>query len=133
MKNTAFNRGVKAASLWQRFTQLARNTHAGCITWAARRGLPGFAGRLPVPVACITLISVAIACGLVIGTMLLLASAFSYMMCNISLKNDEDYSCENVSYGTEWRSGNEGSGIYTGSSRPGATSSRVDNFDDEED
>ncbi|MBK0127826.1 hypothetical protein IAE30_29225 [Pantoea sp. S61] len=129
MKNPALNRGVKATTLWQRFTQLARKTHAGCITWAARRGLPDFAGRLPVPLACITLISVAIACGLFIGAILLLISALAYMLCNISLSGDEDDYREEVTYGTEWRNGDEGTGIYTGPENGPGPSYRIDTDD----
>lgn len=129
MKNTAFNRGIRAANLWQSISKLGRSAHSGCIRWAVSRGLPRFAGQLPVPLTCIVIVSAAIACGIIFGTIVLLFTAFVYMLSNIALNGDEDDHHEDAAYGTEWRSGNEGTGIYTGPEHGPGPSYRIDTDD----
>ncbi len=133
MENSAFKRGASAAGIWLRFTKTARTANSACVTWALRHHLPAFLGRAPVPVACFVILSVAIISGVFVGGAVILVSIFIYMLCNISFNSDHERENQNSTYGTEWRNGNEGAGIYTGSSRPGATSSRVDNYEDDED
>lgn len=133
MENSAFKRGAIAAGLWLKFSKGARAANGACAAWALRHGLPAFIGRLPVPLACFAILSVAVVCGILIGTIVILCSIFIYMLCNITLNAAVERDNQNTAYGTEWRNGNEGAGIYTGSSRPGATSSRVDNSEDDED
>lgn len=133
MKNNAFNRGIKAAEVYQKLSKTARLMNTACLNWAYRRGLPPFVGLLPVPIACLSLLTAAIVSGLIIGCIFLLVAAFIYMLCNISLKDSNGTSQSRSTTGTEWRDGYEGSGIYTGSARAGATSSRIDNYDDEDD
>lgn len=58
---------------------------------------------------------------------------FIYMLCNITISGEDDYNSEhNPSYGTEWRNGSEGTGIYTGPEHGPGPSYRVDNDDDED-
>lgn len=132
MENSAYRRGTIAAKLWLRFTKSAREANSVCVAWALRHGLPAFIGRLPVPLTCLAILCGAIICGLLVGTIVILSGIFIYMLCNITFNSAEEQNDQNTAYGTEWRNGNEGAGIYTGSSRPGATSSRVDNYEDDE-
>lgn len=134
MDNSAFNRGRRAAGFWLRLSKSARAANNICIAWAVRRGLPAFLGRIPVPLACFVSLCIAVACGIIFGTIIIIGGIFVYMLCNIAISGEDGCSDDYTpSYGTEWRDGYEGTGIYTGSSMPGATSSRVDNYEDEED
>lgn len=133
MENSAFRRGAIAARFWLKFTKNARAANSVCVAWALSYGLPAFIGRVPVPLTCFTILCIAIVCGLFVGAIVILSGIFIYMLCNITLNSAEEQKGQNTAYGTEWRNGSEGAGIYTGSSRPGATSSRVDNYEDDED
>lgn len=46
MDNSAFNRGRRAAGFWIRLSKSAKAVNDICISWAKRRGLPVFMGRL---------------------------------------------------------------------------------------
>jgi len=134
MKHTAYERGARTAGLFKKLTKTIRLSNDACLNWVHKKGLPVILGRLPVPIAFFCLLVTALFCGLVVGTIIFIAAAFIYMLCNITLGGHEDDSSDqSSSYGTEWRDGYEGSGLYTGSSRAGATSCRVDNYDDEDD
>lgn len=134
MKNTAFERGVHAAGLYKRFSKTIRLSNDACLKWVHKKGLPEILGRLPVPIVISCLLITAVLCGVVIGSIIAVAAMFIYMLCNITLNvQNDDSSDQSTSYGTEWRDGYEGSGLYTGSSRAGSTSCRVDNYDDEDD
>ncbi|MEN4771424.1 hypothetical protein [Duffyella gerundensis] len=134
MKHTAYERGTQAAGLYKKLTKTMRLSNDACISWTQKNGLPKILGRLPVPIAIFCLLITALLCGVVIGSIIVVAAMFIYMLCNITFSGqNDDRSDPSSSYGTEWRDGYEGSGLYTGSSRAGSTSCRVDNYDDEDD
>ncbi|HFT1535334.1 TPA: hypothetical protein ACH27Q_004807 [Raoultella ornithinolytica] len=133
MDNSAFNRGRRAAGFWLRLSKSARTANNICIAWAARRGFPAFLGRIPVPLACFVALCTAVACGVIFGTIIIIGGIFVYMLCNIAISGEDDYSDDHApSYGTEWRNGSEGTGIYTGPEHGPGPSYRVDIEDDED-
>jgi len=134
MKHTAHERGVQAAGLYKKLTKTMRLSNDTCISWAQKNGLPIILGRLPVPIAIFGLLITALLCGIVIGSIIVVAAMFIYMLCNITISNEDGYNSEHTpSYGTEWRNGSEGTGIYTGPEHGPGPSYRVDNDDDDED
>lgn len=133
MKHIAHERGVQAADLYKKLTKTMRLSNDACISWAQKNGLPNILGRLPVPIAIFCLLITALLCGIVIGSIIVVAAMFIYMLCNITISNEDGYNSEhNPSYGTEWRNGSEGTGIYTGPEHGPGPSYRVDNDDDED-
>jgi len=133
MDNSAFNRGRRAAGLWLRLSKSARTANNICIAWAIKRGFPAFLGRIPVPLACFVALCIAVACGVIFGTIIIIGGIFVYMLCNIAISGEDDYSDDHApSYGTEWRNGSEGTGIYTGPEHGPGPSYRVDIEDDED-
>ncbi|HFD2936433.1 TPA: hypothetical protein ACF21D_004935 [Klebsiella quasipneumoniae subsp. similipneumoniae] len=133
MDNSAFNRGRRAAGFWLRLSKSARTANHICIAWAIKRGFPAFLGRIPVPLACFVALCTAVACGVIFGTIIIIGGIFVYMLCNIAISGEDDYSDDHApSYGTEWRNGSEGTGIYTGPEHGPGPSYRVDIEDDED-
>ncbi|VGB99450.1 Uncharacterised protein [Klebsiella pneumoniae] len=133
MDNSAFNRGRRAAGLWLRLSKSARTANNICIAWSIKRGFPAFLGRIPVPLACFVALCTAVACGVIFGTIIIIGGIFVYMLCNIAISGEDDYSDDHApSYGTEWRNGSEGTGIYTGPEHGPGPSYRVDIEDDED-
>jgi len=133
MKQTAFERGVHAAGFFKRFSKTVRLSNDACLNWVHKKELPEILGRLPVPIAIFCLLITALLCGLLIGSIIALAAMFIYMLCNITISEEDDYSDDHApSYGTEWRNGSEGTGIYTGPEHGPGPSYRVD-IEDEED
>ncbi|CAX53320.1 MULTISPECIES: hypothetical protein [Enterobacterales] len=132
MQNSAYKRGAIAAELWLKLTRSARVANEVCVSWVLRQGLPGFIGYLPVPLASIAILSIAILCGLFIGTVVILCGIFIYMLCNIAVGGVEDSDDTDEPSGHQYRDGNDGFGMYSGPQNVTVTSSRIDR-DDEED
>ncbi|WLS81172.1 hypothetical protein Q3V30_22215 (plasmid) [Erwinia pyri] len=99
MENSAFKRGAIAAGLWLNFSKGARAADGVCAAWALRHGLPAFIGRLPVPLACFAILSVAVVFGILIGTIVILCGIFIYMLCNITLNTAVERDNQNTAYG----------------------------------
>lgn len=133
MRHTAYERGTHAAGLFKKLTKTIRLSNDACLKWIHKKGLPSILGRLPVPIGISCLLITVLLCGLLIGSIIILAAMFIYMLCNITLNDDHDYNDDYASsYGTEWRNGSEGTGIYTGPEHGPGPSYRVDIEDDED-
>lgn len=136
MKNTAFERGTKAADFYKNITKTARVLNAASVEWAERHSLPTILGRLPVPAGILVLLTFALIAGLVVGGIMLLSAVFLYMISNIVIqKHDEKTSVfgKPESYGgAVYKNGSNGYGYYTESSDGSVTSYKVD-LEDEDD
>lgn len=136
MENSAFKRGTIAAGLWLKISKSVRSANADCIAWAKRNGLPAFVGCLPVPLACIAVLSVAVVCGFIISSILILFGMFVYMLSNLTVSNaDHSESSDDTDEpsGYQYRDGNDGFGMYSGPQNVTVTSSRIDRDEDDDD
>jgi len=113
MKNSAFDRGVRAAGYYNFFSKTAKIANAKCINWASKHKLPRIVGRLPVPLACISMLTFAALCGAVAGGIILLVATAGYMLANLSLKETSNLSSHES--GPEYRCGRDGYRYYHGS------------------
>lgn len=132
MDNSAFNRGRRAAGFWLRLSKSAKGANNICISWAKRRGLPVFMGRLPVPIAGFMFVTFVALSGLFVGAILVIGAVFLYMLRNLSVTGAEDSDVTDELSGHQYRDGNDGFGMYSGPQNVTVTSTRIDR-DDEDD
>ena len=131
MENSAFKRGGRAAAFWLKLSKSARAANSVCIAWTTRHGLPTFLGRLPIPIASLAILTLAIVSGLFIGTIFLLVAVFFYMLSNLAISGADDSDVTEEKSGHQYRNGNDGFGMYSGPQSVTVTSSRIDRDDDE--
>ncbi len=133
--HTPFERGVHAAGLFKRFSKTAKLSNDACLNWVHKKGLPEILGRLPVPIAIFCLLITALLCGLLIGSIIVIAAMFIYMLCNITIAKSSDETSifeKSESYGgSEYRNGANGYGYYSESRDGTSMSYKVDIEDDD--
>ncbi|WP_215845246.1 hypothetical protein [Candidatus Pantoea bituminis] len=132
MENSAFKRGASAAGFWLRFSKSARAANSTCVAWTLKHRLPTFIGRLPVPIACFAVLSLAVVGGMFVGTILVLGAIFLYMLSNLAISGAQDDDITERQSGHQYRDGNDGFGMYSGPQNVTVTSSRVDHNDDDD-
>lgn len=135
MKNRAFERGVRIAGLFKKLTKTIRLSNDACLNWVHKKGLPEILGRLPVPIAMFCLLITALLCGLLIGSIIVIAAMFIYMLCNLAIDKSPDEQsifAKSESYGgSEYRNGASGYGYYSESRDGSSTGYKVDIEDDD--
>jgi len=135
MSSTAYARGTKAASVWKRLSRVYFDADDRFAAWAERKNIPASIGKSVVPFSVLILLTLVIVAGFALGTILIIFSAFVYMVRHIQLSaiDDLDTSSSNSSWtaGGQFRSGNDGDGFYSGPDDITVTASRLDKEDDD--
>lgn len=135
MSSTAYARGTKAASVWKRLSRVYYDADDRVAAWAEKKRIPVSIGKSVVPFSVLLLLTLVIVAGFALGTIIIIAAAFVYMVRHIQLNalDDMDATSSNNSCaeGGQFRSGNDGDGFYSGPDDITVTASRLDREDDD--
>ncbi|WP_036619964.1 hypothetical protein [Pantoea sp. GM01] len=135
MNSTAYARGTKAASVWKRLSRVYHDADNRFAAWAARKKIPASLGKSVVPFFVLVLLTLVIVAGFALGTIIIIAAAFVYMVRHIQLNALDDMeatsSNSSCAEGGQFRSGNDGDGFYSGPDDITVTASRLDRDDDD--
>ncbi|MGP0837999.1 hypothetical protein [Serratia sp. CY85251] len=116
----AYQRGIKAARLWKRLKGTILRWDQLCVSKARAQKLPGWIGHGPMAIALIASVAIIVFGGIVIIGCMLLISAIAYIFQHVGQSNyDADHFDSNTDNKplTEYRDGDQGYGLYSGSYR----------------
>ncbi|MCA1179512.1 MULTISPECIES: DUF3742 family protein [unclassified Pantoea] len=116
MSSSAYNHGIKAASVWKRLSNVYSDADSRFTAWAVRKGIPVAVGKTLVPFSALLLMASALIAGFAVGAVIIAAAAFVYMVRYIQMNQatsadpDESPSAN----GPDFRNGRDGYGYYYG-------------------
>lgn len=116
MSSSAYNHGIKAASVWRRLTSVYSDVDFRFTAWAESKGIPVAIGKSLVPFSALLLLALALIAGSAVGAIIIAVAVFVYMVRYIQMNQatsadpDESPSAN----GPEFRNGRDGHGYYYG-------------------
>ncbi|MGK3131383.1 hypothetical protein ACCW76_19535 [Pantoea sp. C8B4] len=136
MSSSAYDHGIKAASVWKRLTSVYSDADSRFTAWAESKGIPVVIGKPLVPFSSLLLLAIVLIAGFAVSAVIIAAAAFVYMVRYIQLNASEDMrsasSNNSTSTGGQFRSGNNGDGFYSGPDDITVTSARLDKDEDDD-
>lgn len=116
MNPSAYDRGIKTASVLKRLAFVYIDADSRFVAWAASKGIPGAIGRSFVPFSVLVLLALALVAGFFLGTIILAVAGFAYMVRYIQINNlaPSDSDDSTLEHGPEYRNGRDGYGYYYG-------------------
>lgn len=133
MSSSAYDRGIKAASVWKRLTSVYSDVDFRFTAWAESKGVPVAIGKSLVPFSALLLLAIALIAGSAAGAIIIAVAAFVYMVRYIQMSHATSADPEESppAHGPEFRNGRDGYGYYYGSDDSIFTSTKsVDNDED---
>ena len=133
MSSSAYNHGIKAASVWKRLTNVYSDADSRFTAWAESKGIPVAIGKTLVPFSALLLMALALIAGFAAGAVIIAAAAFVYMVRYIQINQatSVDPNVSPSAHGPEFRNGRDGYGYYYGADDSIFTSTEsVDNEED---
>lgn len=117
MDSSAYERGIKAASVWKHLTGVYFDADSRFTGWSESKGIPCAVGKSLVPFSVLILLTLSLAAGVVLGTIIILVAMFTYMLRYIQMNHALSSSVPDEStssHGPEFRNGRDGFGYYYG-------------------
>lgn len=117
MDSSAYDRGIKAASIWKRLTGVYFDADSRFTGWSDSKGIPRAVGKSFVPFSVLILLTLSLAAGVVLSTIIILVAVFAYMLRYIQMNHALSSSVPDEStssHGPEFRNGRDGFGYYYG-------------------
>ncbi|MBP2834732.1 hypothetical protein [Dickeya parazeae] len=126
VQNKAYQRGLKAASIWKNSKSHLMRWDAKCVAWATRYHIPKWVGHLPVIAGIVLFLSGVLLGGVVLSVIMLFVAALLSIMLGNSSKNATKHTEDNSSLPPSelpkgddcledgYRNGYDGYGYYFG-------------------
>lgn len=89
MGSGAYQRGVKVAGLWKRFSGQIKYQDSRCVGWAKNHRLPTWVGHIPVVGLILAICGAAIFASLIVTGCLIFIWAIVYIIQNIGSGNSQ--------------------------------------------